>query len=199
MHSSLVIGSGTSMAFLLMGSIFMLGGCGPAGTETDGELDLGDEEAEEDIASTEQALYSGWTAYVSEEYAPIGCDSGSLMSAVQCTGAYCDNTRAYCQPTNSVLGGSYWTSYFSEESTNYRVCAGGYFVTGMACKGAYCDNLSLQCSYVSNHSATNCYWTGWVSEEGGGTLSFGNGYYIQGAQCSGAYCDNKRFYVCQLG
>jgi len=152
-----------------------------------------------DIASTQQAVSNAWTAYTSEEYPPIICDSASLMNRVQCSGSNCDNTRAYCQSSGGSLGPSYWTSYFSEETTSYRYCNAGYWVTGLACNGSYCDNNALQCSYIYGISPQNCYWTGWVSEEGGGLLSFGYHYYARGMQCSGGHCDNKRFYVCQTG
>lgn len=181
------------MTALMIGGAVVLGGCGVAAAE--------DEKSGEDtgsIASTQQPIYSGWTPYTSEEYAPIICDGGSLISAVQCSGSYCDNIRAYCQPTGGIRGNSYWTTYFSEEGYNYRLCDAGYWVTGIACSRSYCDNISLQCSYISNVQATNCYWTGWMSEENGGYLGFGNGYYATGVQCNRSYCDNKRYYVCRL-
>jgi hypothetical protein len=149
------------------------------------------------LESTEQAVYSGWTPYTSDEYPPISCDGVSLMSSMQCTGRYCDNIRAYCAPSSGVRGGSYWTTYFSEEATNWRTCNPGAWVTGLSCTGDYCDNVSLQCTYISNITARGCYWTGSVSEEGGGYLNFGSGYYARGAMCNGSYCDNMRFYVCQ--
>jgi hypothetical protein len=163
---------------------------GNAGGETEGKG--------ADISSTAQAVTSGWTAWVSEEYPPIGCDLGAMPNTVQCSGSYCDNSRFYCQPTVATTGGAYWTTYFSEESTNYRYCDWGYWVTGLSCQGSYCDNNSLLCTYMNNVSPINCYWTGWVSEEGGGSLSFGYHYYPRGMQCSGSNCDNKRFYVCQI-
>jgi hypothetical protein len=176
-------------------------GCGAPGLSQEQAIDEGNAGGEQggsaDIASTQQAVTLGWTAYTSEEYAPIVCDSASLMNSVQCSGSYCDNIRAYCQPTGGSVGPSSWSSYFSEESTNYRYCASGYWVTGIACSGSYCDNISIQCTRIYNVSTLNCYWTGWVSEEGGGTLSFGYHYYARGVQCHGSHCDNKRFYVCQ--
>jgi hypothetical protein len=150
-----------------------------------------------DLSSTQQAVYNGWTAYTSEEYAPVVCDSAALVNRAQCRGRYCDDIRAYCQPTAGTVGASYWTTYFSEEGTDYRYCNAGYWVTGFSCSGDYCDNISLQCTYIYGISAKNCYWTGWHSEEGGGTLAFGNQYYARGAQCDGSNCDNKRYYVCQ--
>jgi len=178
-------------------------GCGapdPSHGESAGDTGGGADEGKgADIASTQEAVYSGWTAYTSEEYAPIICDSGGLVNAAQCSGSNCDNTRFLCQPSGGSAGGVYWTSYFSEESTNYRYCNPGYWVTGLACNGSYCDNNALQCQYIYGISPINCYWTGWVSEEGGGLLSFGYHYYARGMQCNGGHCDNKRFYVCQTG
>ncbi len=181
------------VATLMVGSTVVLGGCG-VGTPEDGS---GSKEESASIATTEQAVTSGWTAYTSEEYPPIICDSSSLVSGVQCSGSNCDNIRYYCQPTAGVRGSSYWTSYFSEEDVNYRYCNSGSWVTGISCTGDDCDNISLQCTYMSGISQRNCYWTGWMSEENGGYLGFGTGYYINGVQCSGDDCDNKRYYVCQ--
>ncbi|WP_437505714.1 hypothetical protein [Sorangium sp. So ce1099] len=182
----------------MLASAFALGGCVASAEEADAAA-LGDEAdiEEADIGSTQQAVSSGWTGYTSDEYAPIHCDSGSLMSAVQCKGDYCDDIRAYCKPTRGTLGHTYATDYFSNEGTNERICSSGYWVTGMTCRGAYCDDISLQCSYISAFSRRNCHWTGWMSNEGDGKLSFASGYYMAGAECSGDYCDKKRFYICQ--
>jgi len=185
--------------FALIGAIAAFAGCSAAtdaGTPQEG--DKADDQGA-DISSTQQAVTVGWTPWTSEEYPPIVCDSGSLFNAVQCSGSYCDNTSAYCQASGGSVGPSSWTSYFSEEGTNYRYCPAGYWVTGLACRGNYCDDISLQCTRIYSISEANCYWTGWVSEEGGGYLSFGSRYYARGAQCNGSNCDNKRFYVCQPG
>lgn len=185
---------------------FLAVGCAAQTGEGQGDTDKGDDTVasqeasgeEEVVGTSEQALVSGWTSYVSEETAPIQCDGGSLLTGAQCSGRYCDNTRVYCQPTRGVRGDSYWTPYFSEEGTNYRFCNDGYWATGLACRGSYCDNISLQCSRITNVTARSCYWTGWHSEENGGLLWFGAGYYARGAQCSGSHCDSKRYYVCQI-
>jgi hypothetical protein len=185
---------------LVIGTTLVLGACGAEPLSQEQSVDNGGatgESAGAEIANTQQAISIGWTAYTSEEYAPIVCDSGSLMNQVQCQGSNCDNIRAYCQPSGGTVAASYWTSYFSEEGTDYRYCNAGYWVTGISCTGDYCDNISLQCTRINGISAINCYWTGWMSEEGGGVLAFGYKYYPRGVQCDGDYCDNKRFYVCQ--
>lgn len=167
--------------------------------EADGAPALEDEalpDPEEEVASTQDAL-NGWTSWTSEEYPPVGCGP-ALVDAVACNGWCCDNIALGCQPVNATLSyATTWTSYFSEEGTNYRYCPSGAWMTGIACNGWYCDNISLQCTYAYNVTPANCYWTGWMSEESG-SLYFGVGYYARGVQCNGAYCDNKRFYVCQM-
>ena len=185
LHSKLLL------SVLMMGTA-ALGGCG-----VDAEENPASPDGTENIATTEQAIYQGWTAYTSDGYAPASCDGGSLVSAFQCSGRYCDDTRLYCQPAGGARGNTYWTSFFSEEGSNYRDCGNGYWITGLACNGSYCDNVSLQCSYMGNFSRKNCYWTGWMSEENGGLQTFGVGYFAVGAQCGGRYCDNKRYLVCQ--
>jgi hypothetical protein len=157
---------------------------------------------EADISSKEQAVFSGWTEYTSEEHPPINCDSGSLINDAQCTGSYCDNIRLFCVPTGLTLGQSDFKRYFSDEDGGTFICDDGYWVTGLACTGRYCDNVSLQCSYIGNASNQNvpghdCKWTSFTSEENG-ILWFGDGYYARGANCRGDYCDNIRFWVCKL-
>jgi hypothetical protein len=194
---------------LVLAGFFALGGCvvepidGGAGDEADVSDDGAPangarEDAEENVASVEQAVYSGWTAYTSEEYPPVSCDAGSVVDVAQCSGWYCDNISLSCHPSYRSPGPTTWTSYFSEEGTNYRYCPSGAWLSGIACSGWYCDNIALQCTTLYSTTAANCYWTGWMSEEGGGTLFFGIGYYARGVQCDGAYCDNKRYYVCQM-
>lgn len=141
--------------------------------------------------------YNGWTPWTSEEYPPVGCDPGSLVGEFGCSGGWCDNVRLDCVPTGQSAGGSSWTSYFSEEGTNYRQCGEGAWMTGIACKGGWCDDVAIQCTSYPNIAAKDCYWTGWISEEGGGTLTFGPGFYARGALCGGSRCDNMRFLICR--
>jgi hypothetical protein len=199
-HGGFIMKTSTFRIGLVFGATALIIGCGaPDLAETQNAEEGNDSQTEKgaEIGTTQAAVTNGWTPYTSEEYPPIVCDSANLMNSVQCSGSYCDNIRAYCQATAGTGGVSYWTAYFSEESTNYRYCNAGYWVTALACSGSHCDNNALQCTRITGITARNCYWTGWVSEEGGGLLSFGNQYYARGMQCSGSKCDNKRFYVCQ--
>jgi hypothetical protein len=157
------------------------------------ENEVGDEE----VASAEQAVYSGFTSFTSEEYQPVVCDPGSGVSGALCSGWYCDNIALHCKPTGWTGGATYWTSYFSEEPKNSGGCAWGYWMSGVACNGWYCDNISLQCTMLYGSYPKNCHWTGWMSEEAGGFLGFPTGYYARGVECNGWYCDNKRYYICQ--
>ena len=200
MRIATVIWSRLPFSSLVLASAIALGGCVASAEEDDADAEaLGEEEDIEDAdtESTQQTVTTGWTNYTSDESAPILCDSGSLMTTVQCRGDYCDDVRVYCKSTRGTLGHAYATDYFSDEGSNQRICNSGYWVTGITCRGAYCDDMSLQCSRISEFSSRNCHWTGWMSNEDGGILSFASGYYMVGAECSGAYCDNKRFWICQ--
>lgn len=147
------------------------------------------------LESTEQAVGVGWTNYTSDGYAPIQCDSASLVSDVAITGRYADNIRLYCTPTSGTLSTQGWSGWFSEDtSPNNALCNSGTWMTGLACSGSYCDNLSIQCSVVSGVTQGLCYWTGEISEEGH-YMHFG-GTYARGVKCLGAYCDRLSFYVC---
>lgn len=189
-------------AVLTLGfSLSLLTGCAAdpnLDSELEGKVDLALEDESVDVGEKSFAVLNGWTPYTSEEYAPISCSGSGIFKAVQCSGAYCDNIRAYCGSTAGTRGSTTWTSYFSEEGTNYRFCAANQWVTGLACRGKYCDEVALQCSAFTGVTPSACVWTGWISEEGGGYLDFGAGYFARGMQCSGAYCDSKRWYVCRL-
>lgn len=145
---------------------------------------------------TGSALADSWTTTTSEEYPPITLNNRNVISGINCIGSYCDNIQLRMHYFGSDRVHNHWTSYFSEEGTNSRVCAANHFVTGVACKGSYCDNVSLQCSTFSGVTTGSCYWTGWFSEESGVVVTPA-GYYMTGMQCSGSYCDNKRIRYCQ--
>jgi hypothetical protein len=190
------IKSASLASVFLVGSTLILGGCGAEAPGASEDESVSDETVE--LGTTEQAVYIGWTAYTSEERAPIGCDGGSLPTQAQCSGSYCDNMRLNCQDSGAYRGGSYWTPYFSDNGIPvFRLCDPGYWMTGLACTGQYCDNLSLQCTYMSGISPKNCFWSGWHSEENTGLLNFGPGVYPTGAWCRGDYCDDIKYYLCQ--
>ncbi len=145
-------------------------------------------------------LTSYWSSFTSEEYPPLTSSNGYLIDGFFCSGGYCDNTYIRNRLVNRNYGHSYWTSFFSEEATNNRICSGANeFVTGVACKGSYCDNVSLQCTALTNgnHNSGNCQWTPSFSEEEGSQY-LPAGYYAVGMQCLGSYCDNKRIWACRL-
>lgn len=159
-----------------------------------------DDAAGERVGAAEQAFGQGWTNYTSDEKPPAACDALFLMNQAQCSGKYCDNVRAWCDYTGlypDAIGGSQWTSYFSEETAGDTLCGSNEWVTGIACKGSYCDNVSLQCTQIWGVSKYDCHWTGWISDEHD-ALQFGEDYYMVGAKCSGRYCDNMNFRICKL-
>ncbi|HWA72985.1 MAG TPA: hypothetical protein VG937_11640 [Polyangiaceae bacterium] len=160
--------------------------------------EVGEGEGEESVGSVAQKVVNGYTSWTSEEFPPLVCDGASLIDEMNCSGSNCDNMRAYCTPSGGTRGSSTWTSYFSEEGTNYRYCGANQWVTSIACTGGYCDNISLLCTTISGVTPRDCHWTGWMSEENGGALYFGFHYFMRGAQCSGSNCDNLRYYVCTI-
>lgn len=150
------------------------------------------------VGVAEAAVVNGWTPFTSEEFPPIACDGANAFTAASCRGDNCDDISALCQPiANAWRGDSSWTSRFSEEGTNNRVCPDGAWVVGLACFGDNCDDVSLQCAQMGGVTPTDCGWTGWFSEERGGTLYFLSGYFARGAACDGDNCDNMSFYVCE--
>jgi hypothetical protein len=144
---------------------------------------------------------------ISEETPPAVCDPGSFVTAVKCTGDYCDNISISCARfSNATFGSASWTDWVSDEQGERRCWSPDYrFIAGFACRGRYCDNVSLYCVEVTNLSSVNCTQTGSVSEEGGGNLSFngpwfdGHGpIFASGMTCSGSFCDNKSFRACEV-
>jgi hypothetical protein len=141
--------------------------------------------------------FAYWTSVTSEEYPPIGCQPGDLISAVSCAGSYCDNLKLHCAETNYAPASRTWSPFISEEGPNTQICPSLEFMTGLACQGGHCDKIAMECALMYGHGrSADCYWTAWISEEGG-TLSFPSNHYAVGVACSGSYCDNVRFYVCR--
>ena len=144
---------------------------------------------------------------ISEETPPAVCRSGSFVSAIRCSGRYCDNVQITCtQLPGATVGADHrWTPWVSEESTSPAWCGPGpNLIAGMACGGRYCDRISLYCVPLVNLRTIHCKNMRAVSEESGGSLLFAEGYPA-GAKvvatqlsCSGGYCDNLSFYGCQI-
>lgn len=171
-------------------------GPGPA----DGDAGLG-------LGQMREPTYtaSGWTVWTSEEYPPVVCDPGSVLTGFGCSGGSCDNVRLHCSPAGVGAHQTYWSAFFSEEGTNYAICPFDAWVTGIACNGGSCDNISIQCTSTQPgpiktppKTPAQCQWTGWMSEENGGTLWLNYYGHVRGVQCSGGKCDNKRFYLCNM-
>lgn len=140
-----------------------------------------------------------WSINTSEEYQPVGCGAGNLIPSMRCTGSYCDNVGIYCSSQVATFGDQYWTSYFSEESTNYRTCNSGYWMTGLVCRGSNCDDISIQCTRVTNRGTGTCRWADRTfSEEFPNTYNSPAGWFARGLACSGSKCDNLRIYECPL-
>lgn len=135
-----------------------------------------------------------WTSFTSDNLPPVTCPVGSLVTGFDCSGSNCDDVRLKCQPqTGHTLTSRSWTSYFSEEATNFRRCTG--FMTGLAATGSYSDNLSMECT-TSSRSARNCVWSAWFSEEDP-NFEAPTGTFVRALQCSGGSCDNMRAEYCQ--
>jgi hypothetical protein len=153
-----------------------------------------------------QGFADYWTTFTSEEYTPIECQPGDLVSGWYCTGSYCDASYLRCAETHYGLSQRSWTPYISEEGGPRAICPNDGFMTGLACRGSYCDDISIQCTTTVGHGRGACYWTGdynlptyswagWLSEERGAWYAE-PGYYIAGVQCRGSNCDDKQFYMC---
>lgn len=173
----------------------------PAPDGVDG--DLGSNTDPDQLPPPEDAIADAdrlelWTGWTSEEYPPLTCNTGNVARGVDCSGQYCDWVSLDCvSPGSATFTTQSWTSYFSEEGTNYRYCPSQSWLTGIACKGSYCDDISLKCTRITNRTPTNCDWSGYFSEEDPPFVA-PSGKYIRGVQCGGNYCDNKRYYHCNM-
>lgn len=67
-----------------------------------------------------QGFADYWTTFTSEEYTPIECQPGDLVSGWYCTGSYCDNSYLRCAETHYGLSQRSWTLYISEEGGRGR-------------------------------------------------------------------------------
>ncbi|WP_257459237.1 hypothetical protein [Archangium lipolyticum] len=181
-----------------VGALTALGlACG--GAESVDELPPEPPENEVNFPALVQGVVNGWTINTSEEFPPIGCGAGSLINQMRCVGGNCDDVGAYCASAGATFSDTYWTSYFSEEGTNYRTCSAGWWMTGLVCRGAHCDDISIQCTQVTNRGTGSCRWADrQFSEEFPNTYSLPSGWYARGLACTGGLCDNLRVYECQL-
>lgn len=144
-------------------------------------------------------VLNAWSSATSEEYAPIACGAGNLITNMRCTGGYCDNVSIYCRSSAVSFGDVAFKPYFSEEGTNYQTCSSGYLMTGLVCRGGNCDDISIQCSRVTNRTIGTCRWADRTfSEEFPNTYDIPAGYYAGGLACTGSRCDNLRVYECPL-
>jgi hypothetical protein len=172
--------------------LLVVNGCGDMSGTDDGVIG-------EDVV--QQAVTVGssyWTDYFSDENVAGYCRDGYLVTAMQCTGRYCDNMRMLCTYSGQKSIIKQTLSTFSEESPNSRICSNPYFVTQIQCTGDYCDNLTLSCSnfsYLQRNSA-DCYWTSSFSEEQS-AMYLKSGYYLAGVKCTGSNCDNISMYGCR--
>jgi hypothetical protein len=169
--------------------------CNPETHDDDGETaDVADLDAE-NVGTAQQALES-WLPPISEETGAALCPYGRIVTGAGCTGSNCDNVSVLCRTATGVRTNYAWTSYFSEEDQNYRICNGG-FVSGIQCVGSYCDSMRLECVGVTGAARTPCFWTGSFSEEHF-PVTIPEGYGVAGIACSGSFCDNLSLYYCKL-
>jgi hypothetical protein len=101
-------------------------------------------------AVPDNAAAKSWSGEFSEEnggrpYPPTA--SAQFLSALHCSGNYCDNIRMeFIRTPHLVFGGAcFQGDWFSEEGRNYYDCPAGTWVGGLACRGNNCDDLSLYC------------------------------------------------------
>jgi hypothetical protein len=152
------------------------------------------EQGVEEVGQVEARVWTGWT---SEEFQPVKCVSGRLVSGVACQGRYCDNISIHCDLASGTYYASSWTPYFSEEAPNRYFCGSSGWMTGIGCRGSYCDNITFECTEVLGRTVGACYWSGYYSEEQSAFMAPA-GHFIRGIECTGSNCDNKRYYYCQL-
>lgn len=135
------------------------------------------------------------TSTFSEENGGYSGRQTAPIAGISCSGKYCDNKRLVVvrDGTSAPLQNSgHWTSWFSEEGTNYRNCPSNMIVNELQCSGKYCDNIRLQCGTLKSDyrvDTSDRSYVGPFSEEQGERLC-SDGYYLWGMQCSGRYCDN---------
>lgn len=166
------------------------------------DMDEIDPDLEEGIEAAPPSNPLVWTGWVSEEDGRLSCPSGRWARGFECDGSYCDEVRMDCTtlPTGQTLGSSSWSTWFSEEGANERLCPDGEWLTGVECKDSYCDKMSIRCTEVRKSSGAPvqhgpCYTSGSYSEEDGPFLAI-PGYVLVGIECLGSFCDDLRFTSC---
>jgi hypothetical protein len=74
------------------------------------------------------------------------CPSNSVITALQCAGAYCDWVRVRCTTlaTGHVDTSRCVSSGYQSEEQGGVIFPPGFFATAMDCTGSYCDNSSFR-------------------------------------------------------
>ena len=138
-----------------------------------------------------------WTGWTSEELTPVTCTDQRLVRGSECWGGYCDNIRLDCVTVAGSFGGSSWSTPFSEEGYNERICGPDEWVTGISCAGHWCDAISIECKQVMDRGVGDCVWAGPFSEESG-PFHAPLGWFVRGVKCEGRFCDDLSYWMCQL-
>ena len=162
-------------------------GCASADPEFQGE--------EGDVATSSEAVVSGWTAWSESSQnahgAKVGCDNGSLVAGIRREGS---KTKIYCTPVAAANNTeSFWTG-FVWTTEPAAACPDTHWVTGyQSAAWNIGSGYRVRCSktpdlftgFCSAYTATNPTGDKW----------FSSGSYWKGGAC-GATCSTLKFTAC---
>jgi hypothetical protein len=165
-------------------------GCAFAGPEASAE------ELDESVATTSQAVVSGWTSWSestqTDDGGAVGCHNGSLVTGVQKKGS---RGRIHC----SQLAGannteSYWTEYASGSVA--AACPPTHWVTGYrAASWDQGSGFRVRCSKTPALYTGFCMSVPGTSTQASSAVWFSPGYYLKGGSC-GATCLSQKYTAC---
>jgi hypothetical protein len=177
--------------FQNLGAIVLLTGLSTGCASADPDF-----QGEEDIATSSEAVVSGWTAWSestqSEAGIKVGCDNGSLVAGIRRQGS---KTKIYCTPVaGSNNTGGTWTGWVYGPSP-VAACRSDEWVTGYQSSSWDAGSgFRVRCSKTPGLFTGFCPAPYEAGNNTGDTW-FGNGYYMKGGGC-GTTCSLLKWTAC---
>ena len=156
-----------------------------------------DFEAAENVATSAEAVVSGWTSWSeSSRYSnglQVGCDNGSLVAGIRRQDS---KTKIYCTPVAGANNTeSYWTGWTAGGTSVAATCPSTHWVTGYQSSSWEAGSgFRVRCSKTPGLFTGFCPVPYQAGDSTGDTW-FGNGYYMKGGGC-GSTCALLKWTAC---
>jgi hypothetical protein len=153
-------------------------------------------ELDETVATTSEAVVSGWTSWSQstqeDDGIVVGCHNGSLVTGMQKQGS---KGRIYCTPVAGSNNTDYfWTDYASGSVA--AACPSTHWVTGyISAAWSLGSGFKVRCSRTPAMTTGFCYAVPGTSTAASPATWLPAGYALKGGTC-GATCSSLWYTAC---